>query len=716
MLRPTSGRAPHDPIVRAKSALPFGMLVSPLAGSPTPRLTPPADSTLSDAAREAHAAASAVGAHDIPRCALCGAYISTKCSMNARYWRCALCAAKNDLPARYASTVLANDHEAIELIPELSRDVYDVPVFEPPYTGEEYTPPTAYIFLLDQGGDDSYLNAARMAIKSALDVVEGDSLVGVILYDEYLSFVDAREDKGVLRRISAVDTDISIADIFPPDQWLRQSSPAVSKCIMDTINTIAPIADPYNPDHSVKRALGPAVRAALDMIEVAELLASRIIVLAAGEPNYGDGQIIITDETITSRDKFPKPSSTFYADQGIRASILGSMIDLYLISCMPLDVASISPLAQTSGGRLAAYEHAESTLSQDLWQHLNDPAVVRGLLRIRTSPEFTVAELYGSGVYRDAEVHDVFRLGCHGHTSTLAIDFEFTSEEGFSERSGHAPCVQIAFRGVFLEPGKFPRRMLRIETYCYSVTSSRSVVRSEADANAIATVLFHKAVAAADEHGIGEARMLLFDWLANLLANIVEVADDGTQILDSSMQNHPSIKTLPRLIFGLIRSFLFRQEAVAPDTRAAVRCIWEDLNPELLAAAAYPRLFSFLNLEEKSIKELPLSSLAVKQSGHPVFMLDAFSEVVIYYAAPNRRDLVFPPPESSTIMRVRAACIRDRPVTPKCIICREGTSKDRWFKSFLIEDALPGAAAQSFTSFMQGVTDAAEELLNESSE
>lgn len=707
MLRPTASRVPHDAATQSQTALPLGALVTPLAPSPPPRSVDSANSTLSPRERDEFIASAATTSEAIPRCAQCAAYISVRSEMNARYWRCCMCSKRNALPSRYTPALLAAP-EAIDLVPELSRDVYDVPLDDAP------VPPTAYIFLLDTNGDHMYLDTARQGLRNALEAIEGHTTVGVALYSDNLSFLDARS-QGLLRTVSALDIDVPISQVFPSDQWLRPTNADTREAIMRVLSRLTPSSHLHDPDHTTHRALGPAVRAALDMIEAAELLASRIVVIAAGEPNCGDGAIQISGETTTPKDRFPTPVTPFFVDQGARASLLGAMIDCYIVSRMPVDVASISPLAQTTGGSLILYETAESSLAQDVWQHLNDPAVVRGMLRIRTSAQLAVSDVYGCGVYRDMEVENVFRLSCHGHTSTLAAELAYTDEQGFTAKDAGKPCIQVAFRGVFLEPGALPQRVLRVETQVYPVSSSRAAIHRDADPNAVAGLLFHKAIATADEQGIAEARMLLFDWLANLIANtaIESSNEDHDGIVDPTLQKYPTLRTIPRLVFGLIRSFLFRQEAVAPDARAALRCIWEDLSPELLAAAAYPRLSSFLNLEEKSIKELPLSITSVKQSGHPIFMLDAFSEVVIYYATPGRRDLPFPPKESSLVMRVRAACIRDRPVTPKCVVCREGTPKDRWFKSYLIEDAVPGAAAQSFSAFMQGIADAAEEILSD---
>lgn len=702
MLRPTGSRAPANPSTFRKSALPFGVLITPLAPSPPPRTAP--TTHIPSAARESHLTATASYASDIPRCTSCAAYLSPAAILHPRTWICPLCAASNPLPSRYAPVIRAHP-DALLLVPELSRDVYDVPVDAEPVT------PIAYIFVLDSNGDDAYLDAAREAVHKALHVIDGQSLVAVMLYSDMLSLIDSRA--GLVKRLCPLDHDLVLPLVFPPDQWLRPTGKDTTDAIMLVLSRLTANANVHNPEKHINRAMGSAVRAALDMVEAADMLAARIIVIGAGEPNFAHGAIHISDDNHMTKDRFPVPIIPFYAEQGARASTLGAMIDLYIVSRMPVDVGTISPLAHTSGGRLILYESAETTLAQDVWQHLNDPAVVRGMLRIRTSPEICVSDVYGCGVYRDVEVANVFRLCCHGHTSTLAADLHFTSEEGFSPQENRSACIQVAFRGVFLEPGILPQRVLRVETQTYGVCSSKSTLRRECDANAVTTLVFHKAIAAADDQGIGEARMLLFDWLANLVAKTAtrRSDSDGEAVIDGSLERYPSLKAIPRLVFGLIRSFLFRQESVSADSRAALRCIWEDLSPELLAAAAYPRMFSFLNLEEKSIKEVALSSACVKESGHPIFLLDAFSEVVIYYGGPSRRNLTFPPPESSNVMRVRAACIRDRPVTPKCVVCREGTPKDRWFKSFLIEDAVPGAAAESFPAFMQGVVDAAQDIL-----
>lgn len=737
MLRPTMNRFPPDEANHPSAALPFGALVSPLAPTPPPPSTPtPSPTKTSTTDRKENTFISATDASQLPRCYQCAAYISCRAPINARTWVCPLCNYQNSCPMEYAR-IIVEGNESKDRVPELSRPLYDIPVTDGQST---QSPPVAYVFILDTAGDMTYLDAARVAIRNALAAVDGQTLVGLVLYDHTnrISYLDTRGTP-VLQSIALDSDTFSVAEIFPPDQWLQPSGPALTNSILNVLANLTPSSGMASsqPDvmASTNRPFGPAIRSVIDMLEVTGLLASRVVAIAAGEPNFGIGALSSKGHGTNNEGEqngnqmrksdlekniLPSPSISFYAEQGIRASQLGIMFDLYFVTRMPIDVATLAPLAQISGGRLTLYEAGDDSLSQDVWQHLNDPAVVRGLLRIRTSSEFTVTDVYGCGVYRDHEVPDVYRLGCHGYSSTLAADFAYTNittRSIFRSQPVRPMCIQVAFRGLFIEPGSLPQWVLRVETQTYGTSASPNTLRREVDANAMTTLVFHRALSAADEQSITAARMLLFDWLCNLLATTATLApdDDEQIVIDASLSKHQSIQRIPRLIFGLIRSTLFRQEAVAPDARAILRCLWEDLSPELLAAAAYPMLTSYSDFRSEGESNLALTTQSIKQCGDPIYMLDAFSDVIIYYAAPSssRKELPFPPPESSAIMKARAARIRDRPVTPKLVVCREGTTKDRWFKGFLIEDAIPGAEAQSFSAFMEGATDAAHSLLRD---
>jgi len=75
----------------------------------------------------------------------------------------------------------------------------------------------------------------------------------------------------------------------------------------------------------------------------------------------------------------------------------------------------------------------------------------RGLFRLRTSSEFTVSAVYGH-LMPDKTYDNLFHMaGCDPH-KTVAIEFDYTSSSGFSQRNSEAhPTVQLAFAYTTLE-------------------------------------------------------------------------------------------------------------------------------------------------------------------------------------------------------------------------------------------------------------------------
>ena len=89
MILPSLRRTPETASVKESAALPWGMVLQPLA----PTSSMDTDRSLT-----------AIGAEEVPRCAECFGYISAYCLFERKAWLCCLCGTKNDLPNRYASS------------------------------------------------------------------------------------------------------------------------------------------------------------------------------------------------------------------------------------------------------------------------------------------------------------------------------------------------------------------------------------------------------------------------------------------------------------------------------------------------------------------------------------------------------------------------------------------------------------------------------------
>lgn len=107
------------------------------------------------------------------------------------------------------------------------------------------------------------------------------------------------------------------------------------------------------------------------------------------------------------------------------------------------------------------------------------------------------------------------------------------------------------------------------------------------------------------EQGIREGRVLLHEWLVNLVAqynDAFKLAEYGrgsltTSHVDVSFSQCPQLQSLPRLIFALLRNPLlrFHEEGVHPDYRIYLQCLFRYAsNPQWLFYGAI-KLYSTHN-------------------------------------------------------------------------------------------------------------------------
>ncbi|CAI7844557.1 unnamed protein product [Closterium sp. NIES-54] len=267
-------------------------------------------------------------------------------------------------------------------------------------------------------------------------------------------------------------------------------------------------------------------------------------------------------------------------------------------------------------------------------------------------------------------------------------------------------------RGVVL------RRRLRVKTICVDVAKGAREIYESADNESILTVLTHKVIRASLEEGVREGRLLLQDWLIILTAHYNHAfglaqfnQPHSVTRLDVSFSACPQLQPLPRLAFALLRSPLLQlpREGVHPDLRTFLYCLYSSLDPSFLMRAVYPVLSSYTTPDRPAFPRHSLSRAALVTSGSPIFLLDAFSTIIVFYSPAAPPDLPFPPPQTSllrtTINRLKA----DRIITPRTITIRGGVDSTAPFETFLIEeqdvdgDVEGGAVGMGFVAFLESI-------------
>ena len=192
--------------------------------------------------------------------------------------------------------------------------------------------------------------------------------------------------------------------------------------------------------------------------------------------------------------------------------------------------------------------------------------------------------------------------------------------------------------------------------------------------------------------------------------------------MDASLGAHERLQQLPRLVYALLCSPLLQAPAQgdSPDEAAAASALWRALPPGEVATAILPRLSSWASPDALSFPRHALSRTALQLAGRPIYLLDAFSMLVVLYA----RDAAapFPPPRTSVLRQAAAAVRQQRVVTPALLMLREGADDTAPFDQWLIESSgVEGGGGEgggggssggaSFLTFLEGVAGQAAQLL-----
>ncbi len=176
---------------------------------------------------------------------------------------------------------------------------------------------------------------------------------------------------------------------------------------------------------------------------------------------------------------------------------------------------------------------------------------------------------------------------------------------------------------------------------------TRRQVFETCDAEATAVLLAQKALRVATADGVAEARLMLTEWLAALVARASEAFPSGAGATpDASFVACPPLMPLPRAVFGLLCSPLLRALRAHPDARAHAAHLAAALPPDALARLLYPSLAGWRDAETREHGELALARAAMAAACAPLYVLDAFTTVIVYGAPspPGAPEHPFPPP------------------------------------------------------------------------
>lgn len=742
-VRATVSRFPIDPEAQEAGGIPWGVTVSPFA-TKDENGNPPVYGS---------------DGHLLPRCENCWAYFNTYCELDQWAWNCSLCGTLNGLTSQ---CIARYSHP--QSCPEMMSSFIDL---ELPVEGSEEVSMQArpvYVAAVDLSSSEEFLELTKSALLAALEALGPGALFGLAVFSHKIGLYDVQGPVIVVKNVFIPpDSDgalpMELEDVMPLFSFLAPVDTCKER-IVSALETLKPTTSWERSTASGQgldgvllggRGFGVAMAALFNYLgsEYGNTFAlARVFAFLSGPPDYGAGQLDTRryGEQYASKgedaDRALLPEQTpFYKDLAAVAVQSGVCVDIFAVTNEYTDLASLKFLSIESGGSLFLYSSTDdSTLPQDLYRMLSRPYAFGCVLRLRTSEEFKLGHSYGH-FFPDPQYENVQHIICCDSYATYAYDFDFANTTGFSRHTSESPVLQIAFQYTVVVPPEelsnselistsrakhTLKRRLRIRTLQYGTARNISELYDSVDSEVVLSLLVHKVILASLEQGVREGRMLLHDWLVILTAQYIDACKlvqfgngiSTTSHIDVSFSQCPQLQPLPRLIFALLRNPLlrFHEEGVHPDYRIYLQCLFSALEPSSLHRAVYPVLTSYATPDKQAYPRHSLSRAALITSGSPIFFLDAFTTLIVFYSSTADPSLPFPPPHDCLLRATINKLKQERSITPKLIFIRGGQDDATAFENYLIEEQdVDGSGLTSvmgFVSFLEDVTRSVLEYVN----
>ncbi|CAA6660666.1 unnamed protein product [Spirodela intermedia] len=623
----------------------------------------------------------------LPRCENCWAYFNTYCGLDQWSWNCALCSALNGLTS--------------EAIDRYSQEESEK---------EEMEARPVYVAAVDLSSSEEFLELVKSAILAALEVCPG-SLFGLMAFSHKIGLYDVQGAIPVVKNVfippdSDAKLPVDLEDAMPllsflaPVETCKDRIAAALETLRPTTSWERTTAAGQGIDGVLLggRGFGVAMEALFSYLgsEYGNTFAlARVFAFLSGPPDYGAGQLDTRryGEQYASKredaDRALLPEQTpFYKDLASVAVESGVCVDIFAVTNEYTDLASLKFLSIESGGSLLLYASTDdSTLPQDMYRMLSRPCAFGCILRLRTSSEFKPGHSYGH-FFPDPQYENVQHIICCDAFATYAYEFDFANTAGFS-RHTDPPVIQTAFQYSVIVPRETSNTAINSSTVSKHFVQRRLRIRTlqlstALNINKFMTGLMQTLFSCL-EQGVREGRSLLYDWLIILAAQYNDAYkivhyDTGNIVsnVDAAFTQCPQLQPIPRLIFALLRNPLlrFHEEGVHPDYRIYLQCLFRCSIPRSrtgaysLHRAIYPLLASYASPDKQSFPRHSLSRAALITSGSPIFLLDAFTNLVVYYSSSADASIPFPPPQDCALRTVINRMKQERSVTPRLTFIR----------------------------------------------
>ncbi|XP_039776873.1 protein transport protein Sec24-like CEF [Panicum virgatum] len=644
------------------------------------------------------------------RCSRCKAYINPFMRFvdQGRHFICNLCGFRNDTPRDYMCNLGPDGRRRdADDRPELCRGTVEFVATKEFLVRDPM--PAVYFFLIDVSMNAIQTGAtaaACSAIAQAIsDLPEGPrTMVGIATFDSAIHFYSLKRAQQQPLMLIVPD----VQDVYTPLQ--TDLILPVSECRENLEQLLESIPNMFENNRVADSAFGAAMKAGFLAIKST---GGKLLVFQSVLPSLGVGSLSAREaegrSNVTTGDKeahkLLQPVDNTLKTMALEFAEYQVCVDVFLTTQSYVDIASISVVPQTTGGRVYYY-YPFSALSDpaklfnDLRWNISRPQGFEAVMRVRCSQGLQVQDYFGNFCKRVPTDIDL-----------PAIDSDKTVMVTFKHDDKLQENAECGFQCALLYTTVYGQRRIRVINLSLSCTSLLSNLFRYADLETQFACFLKQAANGIPTSPLPRIR----DEATNTCINILQsyrkhcasVTSSGQLILPEAL------KLLPLYTLALVKSVGLRTDGRL-DERSYWMSIVSSISVVLAVPLVFPRLIPIHDLTSRADDDtlipssLMLNSENVQEDG--VYLLENGEDGLIYVGNmvnPATLEQIFGVSSlaalpvqlvleqfdnelSRKVNEVVNEIRRQRCSYLRLRLCRRGEPSGDFFRSFLIEDKAPG--------------------------
>uniref|UniRef100_A0A453HKY0 Protein transport protein Sec24-like CEF n=1 Tax=Aegilops tauschii subsp. strangulata TaxID=200361 RepID=A0A453HKY0_AEGTS len=652
------------------------------------------------------------------RCSRCKAYINPFMRFvdQGKIFICNLCGFSNDTPREYLCNLGPDGRRRdADDRPELCRGTVEFIATKEFLVREPM--PAVYFFLVDvsmNAVQTGVTAASCSAISQVLsDLPEGPrTMVGIATFDSTIHFYSLKNARQQPLMFIVPD----IQDVYTPLQM--DLILPVSECRDSLEQLLESIPSMFENNRVADSAFGAAMKAGFLAMKPT---GGKLLVFQSVLPSVGTGSLSAREtearSNISTGDKeahkLLQPVDKTLKTMALEFAEYQVCVDVFLATQSYTDIASISVVPSTTGGRVYYYFPFSAVsdpakLFNDLRWNITKPQGFEAVMRVRCSQGLQVQDYSGNFCKRVPTDIDLPAID-----SDKTIMVTFKHDDKFQENT------ECGFQCALLYTTVYGQRRIRVINISLPCTSTLNNLFRYADQEAQFTYVVKQAANGIPSSSLSQVRDQVISTCINILQSYrkhcASVSSSGQLILPEAL------KLLPLYTLALIKSIGLRNDGRVDDRSYWVSIV-SSVSVLLAIPLVFPRMIALHDLtsrdDEDSLIPNPLTLNSENIQDDGIYLLENGEDGFIYVGnavnpatleqifgfsslagAPNLLALEqFDNALSRKVNEVVNEIRRQRCSYLRLRLCRKGDPSGDFFRSLLVEDKTPGGL--SYVEFL----------------